>query len=58
MLVDHELDIAEDLAVPAVCLLAGLDEAVGGLFIKDAVGLGVEDEGDGEQALDPFCLPC
>ena len=52
MVIDHVFDVFHDLGVAAV----GLGGHVGyGTFgFEDACGLGVQDEGDGEEAFDPF----
>ena len=55
VVVDHDFDIAEDLAVPPVGLVAGLSHAGQALPVEGAMGLGVEHKGHGQQALDPFC---
>lgn len=57
MIVNHDLEIAENLAVSPVGLLASLCETAHALPVKDAMGLRVEDEWYGEQAFDPFCCP-
>lgn len=56
MVVNHELDIVEDLAVSPVGLFARLRVTAHPLPLKDALGLRVEHKGHGEQALDPFWL--
>ncbi len=60
MVVYHDFDIAEDLAVPPVGLVASLRHAGQALPVEGAMGLRVEHEGHGQQALDPFCVgqPC
>lgn len=55
MVIDHELDIAEDFAVSAVGFVASLGRSVDTLTLEDALGLRIENERNGEQALDPFC---
>ncbi len=54
MVVNHDLDIAQDLTVSPVGLLAGLGEAAQGLALKGAMRLGVEHKRHGQQPLDPF----
>jgi hypothetical protein len=54
VVVDHDLDIAEDLAVPPVSLVAGLGDAAQTLPVDWAVGLRVQHKGHGQQSLDPF----
>ncbi len=56
VVVDHDLDVAEDLAVPPVSLIAGLGDTAQALRINGAVGLRVEHKGHGQQPLDPFCV--
>ncbi len=53
MVIDHHLDIPQDLTVPSVCLGPSLCEANGPPF-EHAGRLGIEDEGDCEEAFDPF----
>ncbi len=53
VVVNHEFDIAENLAVSSVCLVTRLRVAAP-LPLEDALRLGIEDKGHGKQALDPF----
>ena len=53
VVVNHEFDIAENLAVSPVCLVTRL-RVTAPLPLEDALRLGIEDKGHGEQALDPF----
>jgi hypothetical protein len=53
VVVNHEFDIAENLAISSVCLITRL-RVTAPLPIEDALRLGIEDKGHGEQALDPF----
>ena len=55
MVVDHDFDIAENLAVPPVGLVAGLGHAAQALPVEGAMGLRIEHKGHGQQGLDPFC---
>lgn len=55
MVVNHALDIAKNLAVSSMGLFSGLGAADDALPLKDTLGLRVENEGDGEKTLDPFC---
>lgn len=55
MVIDHDFDVAEDLAVSAVGFLARLSETAHALPVEGAMGLRVEHKGHGQQALDPFC---
>jgi hypothetical protein len=54
VVVDHDLDIMEDLAITAMSLLAGLGQTADVFAVEGAVGRRVEHEGHGQQALDPF----
>ena len=54
MVVYHDLDITENLAVSPMGFLAGLSEVGHALPVDGAMGLGVQHEGHGEQPLDPF----
>ena len=53
VIVNHELDIAHDLGISAVSLVHHAI-SVHFLLSKDACGLGIEYERDGEETLDPF----
>lgn len=53
MVVDHEFDITENFAIPAVGLFLGLDLADPSAF-ENTRWLRVEHERYGEQSLDPF----
>ena len=53
MIVNHELDIAHDLGIPAVSLVHHAIP-VHFLLSKDARGLGIEYKRDGQETLDPF----
>lgn len=55
VVIDHDFDVAEDLAVSPVGLLACLGETAHALSVEGAVGLRVQHKGHGQQALDPFC---
>ena len=56
VVVYHFFDVFHDFCVAAVGLGGhGGDGAAG---FEDAGGLGVEDERDGEEAFDPFCVMC
>lgn len=52
MVINHFLNVFHDLGIPTM----GLGGHVGDrtLSFEDAGWLGVEDEGDGEEAFDPF----
>lgn len=57
VVVDHDLDIAENLAVAPVRLLLGLCEESAAILASEyALGLRIEHEWDGEEALDPLWL--
>lgn len=62
VVVDHGLDVAHDLGVAPGRLLGHLRECLGDdaitgarVGVEDVVRLRVKDEGDCEEALDPFC---
>jgi hypothetical protein len=54
VVVNHDFYITEDLAVPPMGLVPGLGGAVDALSLKDTLGLGIENERDGQQPFDPF----
>jgi hypothetical protein len=54
VVVDHDFNIAEDLAVSAVGFLARLGKTVYGLSVEGSVRLGVQHKWHGQQPLDPF----
>ena len=54
MVVDHVLDVAEDLRIAPVGLLPHLVEARA-IALEDTSRVGVQDKRDGKQALGPFC---
>lgn len=54
MIVDHVFDVPKDFCVTAVSLFGSARNARA-VRVEDARRLGIEDEGHGEQALDPFC---
>lgn len=54
VIVYHDFDIAQDLAVSPVSLLLGLGEAAQGLALKGPMGLGIEHKRHSQQPLDPF----
>lgn len=54
VIVNHELHITHNLGVATVRLISHDPDILAA--VKDARGLRVEDKGDGEKALDPFCI--
>lgn len=54
VVVNHVLDIAEDLGIATVGFLGHVGDARRSR-VENPGGLGVENEGDCEKALDPFC---
>lgn len=53
MVIDHGLDIPQDLTVSTVCFLLSARE-IDSLAVKDTSWLGVEHERYGQETLDPF----
>ena len=52
VVIDHVFDVFHNLGVTAVRL--GGHVSYGPFGFEDAGGLGVQDEGDGEEAFNPF----
>lgn len=48
VVVDHYFDIAEDLAVPPMGLIAGLGYTAQALSVEGAMGLGIQHKGHGQ----------
>ena len=54
MVVNHDFNIAEDLAVSAVGFLARLGKTIYSLSVEGSMRLGVKHKRHGQQPLDPF----
>jgi hypothetical protein len=54
VVVDHDFNITENLAVPPVGFFPSLSQAAQVLSVEGSMRLGVQHKRDGQQSLDPF----